>query len=57
MVNWQDPVLLLNEYCTSLVPSSASIALDGHIDAFLKLNHAIIAIYMCVRLHGQKSSH
>ena len=38
------------------VPLSVSITLDGHIVAFLKLNHAIIAIYMCVRLHEQKSA-
>jgi hypothetical protein len=32
------------------------VALDDHLVAFLKLNHAVVGIYMCVRLHERKSA-
>ena len=32
-----------------------SIALDSHLVAFIKLNHAMAGIYMYLRLHGQES--
>lgn len=40
-----------------MISVSANIALDSHLDAFVKLNHAIAGLYMCVRPHGQEIAH
>jgi prepilin-type processing-associated H-X9-DG protein len=43
--------------CVPRFSTSANIALiDGHVVAFIKLNHAIAGVYMCVCLHTQEST-
>jgi hypothetical protein len=54
MVNWQDPALLLKDYCESRRSMSVNIVLDSHLVSLVKLGHAIAGVYMCVRLHNQE---
>ncbi len=37
-----------------VVSLSADMSLDSHLVAFIKLNHVIAGIYMCVHLRGQE---
>jgi hypothetical protein len=37
-----------------VVPLSADMTLDSHLVAFVKLNHVIAGIYMCVHLRGKE---
>jgi hypothetical protein len=48
MVNWQDPALLLKDYCAR-DSMSINIAADGRLVSLVKLGHAIAGVYMCVR--------
>jgi len=54
MVNWNDPALLLKDYCASRDSMSVKIAVDGRLVSLVKSGHAIAGVYMCVRLHRQE---
>jgi hypothetical protein len=54
MVNWQDPALLLKDYCASCDSMSVNIAVNSCLVSLVKLGHAIAGVYMCVRLHRQE---
>ena len=54
MVNWRDPALLLKDYCASRGPCVTRITFERHPDTFIKFNHAVSGIYMCVCLYKQE---